>query len=408
LKTFLNGTLLLGMLMACASVVGCVKLPAQPPPQATAPPKPTEVLVDLPTTDTITDYEEFTGRTVATRTIDIRARVTGYLEKVNFKEQEGRDVEKGAVLFEIDPRPYESEVARAKANLLQAEAHLKRLDLDYRRIAKLVESNTVTREQFDLAAGERAEGQAEVEIAKANLQTALLNLSFTKVKSPINGRASRTQVDAGNVVKADETILTTIVAIDPIYAFFEVDERTLLRIRRYAQEARESQGGDEVPVMIALADEEGYPHAGKINFLDNRLDPSTGTLQIRGIFTNPDHILSPGMFVRVRLPIGEPYQGLLVAEEALGTDQGQKFVYVVDENNKAQYRRVQVGKLQNGRRVVLKGLSSGERVVVSGLQRVRPGAVVQPKTAETANHTSGGGPADVAEAPTAGKETSKQ
>jgi len=406
---------LLAALLICAAIVGCsqaqsqtagpVAAPTAPPPAAAAPPapKPAEVIVDMPTTGTITDYEDFTGRTVATRYIEIRARVTGYLEKINFKPQEGQIVEKGTVLYEIDPRPYEADVARAKANLLQAESHLKRLDLDYRRAAKLVETNTVTREQFDLAAGDRAEGQAAVEIAKANVQTAQLNLSFTKVRAPISGRVSRTQIDAGNVVKEDETLLTTIVAIDPIYAFFEIDERTLLRIRRYTEHARASKKSDAFPVTMGLADEEGYSYNGAIDFLDNRLDANTGTLQVRGIFKNPTHVLTPGLFVRVRLPIGEPYNAVLVAEEALGTDQGQKFVYVVDADNKAQYRRVQVGKLQNGRRVILKGLAEGERVVVSGLQRVRPGATVQPKLAEHRAEAA----SNVAEVPTAETNVSK-
>jgi len=408
LKQVLNRTILVWPLLACGVLAGCVERQQVSASPAVPPPKATEVLVERPTTARITDYEDFTGRTVATRFVEIRARVTGYLEKINFKAQEGRDVEKGAVLFEIDPRPYESEVARARANLLQAESHLKRLELDYKRIARLVESNTVTREQFDQVSGERNEGLAAVEIAKANLQAAQLNLTFTKVLSPITGRVSRTQIDAGNVVKADDTVLTTVVAIDPIYAYFEIDERTLLRIRRYAQEARDSQGADEVPVAMGLSDEEGFPHQGTINFLDNRLDPTTGTLQVRGVFKNPNRVLAPGMFVRVRLPIGDPYQALMVAEESLGTDQGQKFVYVVDAENKAQYRRVQVGKLQNGRRVVLKGLSAGEQVVVSGLQRVRPGAVVQPKAAAASHADRPVEASEVAEAPGAAKATAKQ
>lgn len=407
-KQILQRTILLWPVLACATLAGCVERQQVSASPAAAPPKPTEVLVERPTTARITDYEDFTGRTVATRYVEIRARVTGYLEKINFKAQEGRDVEKGAVLFEIDPRPYESEVARARANLLQAESHLKRLELDYKRIARLVESNTVTREQFDQVSGERNEGLAAVEIAKANLQATQLNLTFTKVLAPISGRVSRTQIDAGNVVKADDTVLTTVVAIDPIYAYFEIDERTLLRIRRYAQEARDSQGADEVPVAMGLSDEEGFPHEGTINFLDNRLDPTTGTLQVRGVFKNPNRVLAPGMFVRVRLPIGEPYQALMVAEESLGTDQGQKFVYVVDAENKAQYRRVQVGKLQNGRRVVLKGLSADEQVVVSGLQRVRPGAVVQPKAVAAAPNERPVESSEVAEAPGTGKQRAAQ
>lgn len=403
----LGHTLMALAMLACVVVVGCAKPQAQsaPPPNA-GPPKPPEVIVDTPTTAQVVDYEDFTGRAVGTRMIDIRARVTGYLDKINFKEFEGRDVEKGSVLFEIDPRPYQAEVTRAQANLNQAEAHQKRIELDYKRIAKLVESNTVSREAFDLAAGDRAEGLAAIEIAKSTLASAKLNLSFTKVTAPVSGRVSRTMVDAGNVVKADDTILTNIVSIDPIYVYFDVDERTLLRLRRYTESGR-TDGEQGVKVLMGLADEEGYPHVGTVNFLDNKLDPSTGTLQVRGIFKNPKHILSPGLFVRVRLPIGEAYQAIMVAEAALGTDQGQKFVYVVDAENKAQYRRVEVGKLQNGRRAILQGLALDERVVVSGLQRVRPGAVVDPKI-QTARSEETSPTEGVAEAPGTTPGTSKK
>jgi RND family efflux transporter MFP subunit len=397
----------MGMLAAGLLLAGCAKPQSKSaPPQNAGPPKPPEVIVDLPVTGQVLDYEDFTGRAVGTRMIDIRARVTGYLDKIHFKDLEGRDVEKGMVLFEIDPRPYQAEVVRSQANLNQAIAHQKRVELDYQRAAKLVENNTVSREAFDLAAGDRAEGLAEIEIAKSTLASAKLNLSFTQVVAPISGRVSRTLVDAGNVVKADDTILTNIVAIDPIYVYFDIDERTLLRLRRYTEEGR-TDGEHGVKVLMGLADEQGYPHAGTVNFLDNKLDPSTGTLQVRGIFPNPKHILSPGLFVRVRLPIGEPYQAILVAEQALGTDQGQKFVYVIDADNKAQYRRVEVGKLQQGKRAILQGLAADERVVVSGLQRIRPGTVVEPRM-QTSGAPEGAQAEGVAEAPATGPEMSKK
>ncbi len=253
------------------------------------------------------------------------------------------------------------------------------------RANKLIESKQISREQFDLVTGDRAEAEAAVRVAKANLQTAKLNLSFTQVHAPLAGQISRTQLDPGNLVKQDDTILTTLVTFDPIFAYFEVDERTLLTMRRYVEQgkiktvAKDDKGEPLVPVLMGLADEEGFPHSGTINFVDNRLDVATGTLQVRGIFDNPTHILSPGLFVRVRLPIGEPYPAILIDERALGTDQGQKFVYVIDGDNNAQYRRVEVGKLQNGQRVVRKGIAEGERVVVSGLQRVRPGSPVTAK-----------------------------
>ncbi len=193
-------------------------------------------------------------------------------------------------------------------------------------------------------------------------------------------------------------MLATIVAMDPMYAYFELDERTLLRLRRFADEGRISTRNEHsVPVKMGLADEDNYPRDGLVNYFDNQLDPATGTLQARGVFKNDDRMLAPGMFVRVRLPIGQPYRALLVPEQALGTDQGQKFVYVVDDANKAQYRRVQVGKLQQGRRVVLGGINEGERIVVSGLQRVRPGAEVNPQPAGPTDSPS----SEVAEAPVA-------
>ena len=370
------------MLSGLAAATGCIK--PQQPPAAAGPPEPPKVYVELPSTGDITDYEDFTGRTVAIKTIDIRARVTGYLTKINFSEKD--------------------------AAMLQAVGHLNRVDLDFKRATKTIDKKVISQEQFDLVAGDRNEAQAAVEVAKANRNMARLNLSFTKVRSPISGRVGRTQLDTGNLVRADETILTTVVSMDPMYAYFDVDERTMLRLHRYAEEGRIELSGERaaaVPVKMGLADEEGYPHDGVVNFVDNRLDPSTGTLQVRGIFKNSDRMLSPGMFVRVRLPIGESYRALLVAEQALGTDQGQKFVFVIDADNRAQYRRVQVGKLQQGQRVVLKGLSAGERVVVSGLQRVRPGAIVQPMVESTAELSTEQGSA-VAEAPTTGTGMSQK
>ena len=380
------------VVIVCLAAAGCDKLkematPASGPAALPAP-KPPEVLFTQSTKGEITDFEDFTGRTVARRTIDIRARVTGYLDKIYFKD--GGEVAQGELLFEIDPRPYLAEVARTQAAVTQAEAHLSRLDHDMQRATKLIDSKQISREQYDLVAGDRAEAEAAVSVAKANLRTAKLNLDFTKVKAPLAGQISRTQLDPGNLVKSDDTILTTLVTLDPIFAYFEVDERTLLMMRRYVEQGKIKTGSEaEVPVLMGLADESGFPHKGTINFVDNRLDVATGTLQVRGVFENPTHILSPGLFVRVRLPIGDPYEAVLIDEQALGTDQGQKFVYVIDQQNNAQYRQVDIGKLQNGQRVVRKGLDEGERVVVSGLQRVRPGAPVSPKPAPSVAATGG-------------------
>lgn len=362
-----------GVVLAGA-IVGCI-----PPQQAAVPPAPKapEVMVSMPLMGEITDFEDFTGRTEAVRTIDIRARVTGYLAKRHFRE--GSEVEEGDLLFEIDPRPYQAEVARAEANLHQAEAHLRRLERDYNRSVNLAATKALSPQEFDKVVGDRDEGAAALDVAKAQLQTARLNLSFCQVSAPIKGRMSRGAIDPGNMVKADDTLLSTIVSQDPIYAYFDVDERTMLRLQRWAQDGKINGDLSDVEVTMALADEDGYPHQGKINFEDNRVDANTGTLRVRGVFRNADRLLSPGLFVRVRLPVGQAYQAVLVAEQAVGTDQGRKFVYVVDKDNKANYRPVKLGRAYNGQRVVIKGLSTEDRVVVNGLQRVRPGAEVVPK-----------------------------
>jgi RND family efflux transporter MFP subunit len=355
---------------------GCTKQPA-PTPSV----KPPDVVVARPLVRTVTDYEDFTGRTEAYRTIEVRARVSGYLNKVNFVE--GSEVKKGEVLFEIDPRLFEAQLQRANAVLNQAQAHLRRLDQDLDRATSLLPRNAISREEYDKIAGDRSEAAAAVSVAKASVEAAKLNLAYTKVVAPISGRISRRLLDPGNLIKADETVLTSIVSDDPIYAYFDIDERTLLRLRRMVRQTQSIfVRKQDVPVMLGLSDEEGFPHVGKIDFSDNRLDPMTGTLRVRGVFDNPQHLLSPGLFVRIRLPIGHPYEAILIAEQALGTDQGQKFVYVVNEQNEVEYRRVQVGSVFDGLRVITEGLSKDERVIISGLQRARAGLVVEPRQVE--------------------------
>jgi RND family efflux transporter MFP subunit len=355
---------------------GCTKQPA-PTPSV----KPPDVVVARPLVRTVTDYEDFTGRTEAYRTIEVRARVSGYLNKVNFVE--GSEVKKGEVLFEIDPRLFEAQLQRANAVLNQAQAHLRRLDQDLDRATSLLPRNAISREEYDKIAGDRSEAAAAVSVARASVETAKLNLAYTKVVAPISGRISRRLLDPGNLIKADETVLTSIVSDDPIYAYFDIDERTLLRLRRMVRQTQSIfVRKQDVPVMLGLSDEEGFPHVGKIDFSDNRLDPMTGTLRVRGVFDNPQHLLSPGLFVRIRLPIGHPYEAILIAEQALGTDQGQKFVYVVNEQNEVEYRRVQVGSVFDGLRVITEGLGKDERVIISGLQRARAGLVVEPRQVE--------------------------
>jgi RND family efflux transporter MFP subunit len=352
---------------------GCGKSQAQMGPP---PPGAPEVQVSLPVSATVTDYEDFPGRIVAVNLVEVRARVTGYLEKVYFTE--GSDVKKGDLLFEIDPRPYEAELARAEGSVVQSEGRLKRIEGDYERAQGLLSKGTISKEELARITGDLTEAQGAVMVNKAARDLAALNVGFTKVRAPLSGRISNRSIDPGNLVKADETSVTSIVSLDPIYAYFDLDERSLLRLKRLIREKKVKWSLDEgLPVSLGLTDEEGFPHPGVVNFADNRVDADTGTWRLRGRFDNKDGALAPGLFVRVRLPIGEPFQAILVSEEALGTDQGQKFVYVVDEAGRVEYRRIKVGRLQGGLRVVAEGLALGEKVVVSGLQRVRQGAEVK-------------------------------
>ncbi len=366
-------------LLCGVALLGCEHSPPPQPP----PSKPAEVRVSLPIVREVTDYEEFPGQTEAIPTVEIRARVTGYLAKVYF--QDGADVHEGDLLFEIDPRPYQAALDRAQANLVQSDVHLKRLEADYQRAQNLYAKNAIGREEYDKIAGDRGEAGAAVGVAQANLNLAKLNLEFCQVRAPFSGRISRRTIDPGNMVKADETALTYLVSLNPIYVYFDVDERTLLRLQRLVQQGQiQSVRDGEVACEIALADEpEGvFPHKGVINFMDNRVDSGTGTLRLRGAFENRDGFIAPGLFVRLRAPVGKPHKAILVAEQALGTDQGQKYLYVVNDKDQVVYQPVQVGRLHNGLRAITDGLQPGQRVVVSGLQRVRPGAQVTPQVVE--------------------------
>jgi RND family efflux transporter MFP subunit len=362
--------------LSCLAAVGCGNTQPQNGPPKSLP----EVKVSLPVTREVVDYVDFPGRAEAIQSIDLRARVTGYLDKVHFKE--GADVKEGDVLVEIDARSYKAELARAEANLIQSEARRKRLEADYKRAEHLFARDAMGREEFDKVAGDRAEAIAAVGVAKASRDLAELNVSYCKICAPISGRISRRYIDPGNLVKADDTVLTTLVSRGPIYAYFDLDERTAMHLQKMIREGKIKWSLDaELPVLLALA-EEGYHHKGEINFADNRVDPDTGTWRLRGLFANKDHVLTPGLFVRIRLPLGEPFKALLVSEQALGTDQGQKFVYVVDPSGKVEYRRVKVGRLHDGLRAITDGLAPGEKVVVHGLQRVRPGIQVNPVVVE--------------------------
>lgn len=382
-----RGYLVPVVLAACA-LSGCQDNTAKP-----AQAKPPEVFIALPTREVVTEFEEFTGRIMAVQTVEIRARVTGYLDKALFKD--GTDVKEGELLFEVDPRSYKADAAKAAAAVVQSKAHLDRLNLQETRAKQLLKSKAMSQEEFELISFDRAEAEASLGAATATKELADLNLSFTKITAPLSGRISRRLVDPGNLVKADETPMATIVSLDPIYAYFDVDERTVLRLRRLIQEGKiPSARQSMVMVKLALADEEDFTIDGVINFVDNQVESSTGTLRVRAVIDNPKLLLSPGMFARLRFPVGVPHEALLVREEALGADQGQRFLYVVNAQDEIEYRRVKVGLLHKGQRVIETGINPTDRIVVTGLQRVRPKSKVTTKLAPIApDLTAGAAPA---------------
>jgi RND family efflux transporter MFP subunit len=382
-STILSGfALLLGLGVGLA---GCARAPAATP--AT----PIPVTVSYPIERDITDYADFTARTAAVESVELRARVWGYLERINFKE--GTLVQKGDVLFEIDARTYEAELAQSESSIAQAEARRKNLDADYDRIQSLLSKRAASQADADKIAANRAEAVAAVAAATAARDLAKLNLEFTKVTAPVSGRVSRAIVTEGNLVQSGQsgsgTLLTTIVSVDPVYAYFDVDERTVLRVRKLIREGKAKSAREkELPVSLSLADEEGFPHAGTVNFVDNQVNPKTGTLRVRGTFPNKDEAISPGFFARVHVPIGFPRKALLITDRAIDTDQGQKIVYVVDGESKVVSRPIRLGALHDGLRAIDDGLQPGDRVIVNGLQQVRPGLTVEATVVDMPNKIS--------------------
>jgi multidrug efflux system membrane fusion protein len=328
---------------------------------------------------------EFTGRTDAVQSVGMRARVTGYLTTVKFKE--GTEVKKDEVLFVIDRRPYEAQLEQARSQVGVAEAQHQLAVATLARAKQLLEKNAISQQEVDQDKAAVDQAAAQIRAAQANVKVFELNLEFTEVRTPIAGKVSRYFYTIGNLIIQDQTLLTTVVSVDPIYAYFDMDERTVLRIRKEINEGRIKARlhVDDIPVEMGLDGEEGYPHTGSIDFVNNVVNPSTGTVAVRGEFKNPEpengrRLITPGMFVRVRLPIGEPKPSLLVVDRALGSDQGLKFVYVIDAENKVQYRRVTPGPLQDdGLRVIEEGLKEDDQVVVGALPQLRPRMVVDPE-----------------------------
>jgi RND family efflux transporter MFP subunit len=380
------------LLTGLAAIAGCDQAVSDTKgPQAAV----SLVVYDTPVVRQVTDHQEFPGRVDAMYTVEVRARVSGYLKEVCFKD--GDLVKKGDVLFRIDPRPFKATLDRAKATLAQAEAHAHRLNNEYRRAKVLFDQGrSVSREEFDRYAFDHAEAEASLATAKANVDLAALDLEWTNVAADLpegfTGRLSRRMVDPGNLIKAEDTMMTTMVTQDPLYVYFDVHEQAMLKITRLIQQGKVDP--KKIPVEFSLSDEQDFKHQGWVQFTDNKVDINTGTLRFRATVDNPDHLITPGLFVRVRLPIGDAHSAIMIREQAIQSDQGQKKVfvlkqkddqgvrYVVNGVEKGQqvksdaYRPVQVdigalGVLQDGYREVQKGIAPGDLVVVVGMQKIR-------------------------------------
>jgi RND family efflux transporter MFP subunit len=372
----------LALVIFIACLAGCAKPPPGPPAMP-----PPAVTVAKPIAKRIVDHADFTGQLAAVDNVDIRPRVSGYIDRIVFKE--GDLVKAGDLLLVIDPRPYQAALDQATAQLRQAEAQQKLSEANFARAQDLRAKNVIATQDFDTAVAQKNQAEAQVLAAQAAVNAAKLNLDFTQIKAPVAGRISRQLVTVGNLVQADQTTLTNIVSVDPIYAYAEVDENTVLRYEQLIAEgsvvdARQAK----VPISIALGDQKEFNHQGVIDFVDNKIDPATGTLQIRGKFSNQDGILLPGMFVRVRVPTSKPYDALLIADQAAISDQGLKFVYVVTPDKKANQVRVTLGPLVDGLRVVREGLKPEDEVVVNGIVKVRPGAPLTPEPGDMGNYRS--------------------
>ncbi len=372
----------LTLLLPTLALVCSACRPAAP---TTAPPPPVPtVTVAKGIARTVTEYDDFVGRLESPQTVEIRARVSGYLDTVHFRE--GSEVKQGDLLFTIDPRPYQATVDRFQADLDRAKIRADLARSEASRAEKLLASRAIASEEVETRVKALTEAEAAIRSAEAGLNTSKLDLEFTAVHAPIAGRIGQALVTPGNLVgggTSAATLLTTLVSLDPIYCYVEVDERSSLKYRTLAREGKRTSAlFHEIPARMGLTNETGFPHEGKIDFVDNVIKPDTGTIRARGVFPNSDRLMAPGFFARLRIPGSGTYEAVLIRDSALGSDQGRPYVLVVGPDNKVQYRSVTTGPLEDGLRIISEGLKADERIVITGLLAARPGAVVNPVEGE--------------------------
>ncbi|MBL8261593.1 MAG: efflux RND transporter periplasmic adaptor subunit [Xanthomonadaceae bacterium] len=370
---------LAALLLSAAIAIVVSACSSEAAPADAAPPAP-EVSVAQVLQRDVTQWNDVTGRFSAVETVELRPRVSGYIERVAYRE--GDEVRKGQLLFVIDQRPYRAALAQAEANLERARSEARLARSQDARAQALIDAKAISREEFDTRKAATAQGDAGVRAAEAAVASARLDLQFTEVRSPIDGRAGRALVTTGNLAQADGTLLTTVVSLDPVHVYFESDEQAFLRDGT-ASSSR---------VRVGLADETGYPHEGIVDFVDNQVDPATGTIRARAVLKNTDRRFTPGLFARVQLEGGARAQALLIDDKAVLTDQDRKYVYVLGKGNQAVRKDVVLGRSVDGLRVVESGLAAQDTVIVNGVQKVFfPGMPVVPKKVAMDASTSTGG-----------------
>lgn len=364
--------------LAAAFILPFLAACSQEPAQAPALP---EVSVATPLTKPIQEWDEFSGRFEAINYVEVRSRVSGYLQSIHFKD--GQIVNKGDLLFVIDPRPFQVELDQARAELKDAQALYKFASANVERARKLLANQTVSEQVYDQRVQNRDQAKAAVDRAEAAVREAQLNLAYTRITAPISGRISARVVSPGNLVtggSGDSTLLTSIASLNPIHFVFDGDEAVYLKYVRMAQEGKRPSSRDAAnPVELQLMGEEGFPHKGRMDFVDNQIDPQTGTIRGRAVVPNPGNVFVPGMFAKMRLIGASTYEAKLIPDEALVTDQADKVVYLLGADGKVEMRKVKLGPIVDGLRVIREGLKATDKVVIDGLMRVRPGAQVKAK-----------------------------